>query len=96
MSYRADKQVIDTHTGHTNTQTQTTTIPEVQNWPRAIKIKYWLEMFTKIFPRTKPYVIYKYLKILNTGYVCITAIAHRIYSGKYPDVMITTRDRKLK
>ena len=36
MSYRADKQVIDTHT-HTLTDTQTgaMTIPEGQNWPRV-------------------------------------------------------------
>ena len=35
-----DKQVIDTHTdtrthGHTDTQTQATTIPEGQNWPQV-------------------------------------------------------------
>ena len=36
MSYRADKQVIDTHT-HTDTQTQVMTIPEGQNWPRVEK-----------------------------------------------------------
>ena len=40
MSYCADKPVIDTHTdtrthGHTDTQTQATTIPEGQNWPRV-------------------------------------------------------------
>ena len=41
MSYRADKQVIDTHTDtHTLTDTQTgaMTIPEGQNWPR-VKIR---------------------------------------------------------
>ena len=32
-SYRADKEVIDTHT-----QTQATTIPGGQNWPRVIKM----------------------------------------------------------
>ena len=38
MSYRADKQVIDTHTHtdtRTDTQTQAMTIPEDQNWPRV-------------------------------------------------------------
>ena len=36
MSYRADKQVIDTHTHtRTGTQTQAMTIPEDQNWPRV-------------------------------------------------------------
>ena len=38
MSYRADKQVIDTHTHtdtRTDTQTQEMTIPEGQNWPRV-------------------------------------------------------------
>ena len=34
MSYRTDKQVIDTHT-RTDTQTQAMTIPEGQNWPRV-------------------------------------------------------------
>ena len=34
MSYRADKQVIDTHT-LTDTQTGAMTIPEGQNWPRV-------------------------------------------------------------
>ena len=34
-SYRADKQVITAHTdGRTHRQTQATTIPEGQNWPR--------------------------------------------------------------
>ena len=42
MSYRADKQVIDTHTHRhadrwTDTQTQAMTIPEGQNWPRIKK-----------------------------------------------------------
>ena len=36
MSYRADKQVLTAHTdGHTDRQTQATTIPEGQNWPRV-------------------------------------------------------------
>ena len=36
MSYRADKQVITAHTdGRTHRQTQPTTIPEGQNWPRV-------------------------------------------------------------
>ena len=35
MSYRADKQVIDTHT-LTDTQTGAMTIPEGQYWPRVI------------------------------------------------------------
>ena len=34
MSYRADMQVIDTHT-LTDTQTWAMTIPEGQNWPRV-------------------------------------------------------------
>ena len=34
MSYRADKQVIDTHT-LADTQTGAMTIPEGQNWPRV-------------------------------------------------------------
>ena len=37
MSYRADKQVITAHTdGRTHRQTQATTIPEGQNWPRVM------------------------------------------------------------
>ena len=36
MSYRAYKQVIDTHT-LTDTQTGAMTIPEGQNWPRVMK-----------------------------------------------------------
>ena len=42
MSYRVDKQVIDTHTDtHTLTDTQTgaMTIPEGQNWPRVKNAK---------------------------------------------------------
>ena len=44
MSYRADKQVIDTHT-LTDRQTWDMTIPEGQNWPRVtsswlLQIKY--------------------------------------------------------
>ena len=36
VSYRADKHVIDAHPdGHTDRQTQATTIPESQNWPRV-------------------------------------------------------------
>ena len=36
MSYRADKLVIDTRTDtHTHRQTQATTIPEGQYWPRV-------------------------------------------------------------
>ena len=36
MSYRADKQMIDTHTQTlTDTQTGAMTIPEGQNWPRV-------------------------------------------------------------
>ena len=36
MSYRADKLVIDARTnGHTHRQTQATTIPEGQYWPRV-------------------------------------------------------------
>ena len=34
MSYRPDKQVIDTHT-LTDTQTWAMTIPEGRNWPRV-------------------------------------------------------------
>ena len=34
MSYRADNQVIDTHT-QTDTQIQAMTLPEGQNWPRV-------------------------------------------------------------
>ena len=38
MSYRADKQVIATHTqGHTDPQAQAITIPEGQNWQRVIQ-----------------------------------------------------------
>ena len=45
MSYCADKQVITAHTdGQTHRQTQATTIPEGQNWPR---VKTHLKMFTK-------------------------------------------------
>ena len=44
MSYRADKQVIDTHT-LTDTQTGAMTIPECQNWPRVI-------MYQVNMPRT--------------------------------------------
>ena len=37
MRYRADKHVVTAHTdGHTDSQTQATTIPESQNWPRVI------------------------------------------------------------
>ena len=36
MSYRADKHVVTAHTdGHTDRQTEATTIPEGQNWPRV-------------------------------------------------------------
>ena len=36
MSYRADKLVIDARTDtHTDRQTQATTIPEGQYWPRV-------------------------------------------------------------
>ena len=35
MSYRADKQVIDTHTHWQDTQTGAMTIPEGQNWSRV-------------------------------------------------------------
>ena len=36
MSYRADKKVLTAHTdGHTDRQTQATTIPKGQNWPRV-------------------------------------------------------------
>ena len=50
MSYRADKQVLTAHTGgrtdgHTDRQTQATTIPEGQNWPRVKMrvLKYYVE-----------------------------------------------------
>ena len=36
MSYHADKKVLTAHTdGHTDRQTQATTIPKGQNWPRV-------------------------------------------------------------
>ena len=41
MSYRADKLRVDAHT-RTHRQTQATTIPEVQNWPRVIKC--WMNL----------------------------------------------------
>ena len=47
MSYRADKQVIDTHT-LTDTQTGAMTIPEGQNWPRIkIALQDLLEIWKK-------------------------------------------------
>ena len=37
MSYRADKHVVTAYTdGHTDRQTQATTIPEGQNWPQVM------------------------------------------------------------
>ena len=51
MSYRTDKQVIDTHTDtRTDTQTQAMTIPEGQNWPR-VKMA-WYQMGYKLFPKS--------------------------------------------
>ena len=50
MSYHADKLVIDARTDkHTDRQTQTTTIPEGQNWPRVkIKLNFkWID-FTSV------------------------------------------------
>ena len=41
MSYRAEKQVIDTHTRiHGQTQTQAMTIPESQNWTRVKMLRF--------------------------------------------------------
>ena len=41
MSYRADKLVIDARTDtHIDRQTQATTIPEGQNWPRVKRKRY--------------------------------------------------------
>ena len=47
--YRADKQVIDTHT-LTDIQTWAVTIPEGQNWPR-VKITLACEMMTSLWVR---------------------------------------------
>ena len=44
LSYRADKQVIDTHR-HTHGHTEPKTIPEGQNWPRG-KIHGLLSIYT--------------------------------------------------
>ena len=39
MSYRVDKHVVTAHTdGHTDRQTQATTIPEGQNWPQVKRV----------------------------------------------------------
>ena len=49
MSYRADKQVLTAHRrtdGRTDTQTQATSIPEGQNWPR-VTIHYALFIHAK-------------------------------------------------
>ena len=49
MSYRADKQVITAHTdGRTHRQTQATTIPEGQNWPRVKIVSEFLSIDTNV------------------------------------------------
>ena len=99
MSYRADKQVIGAHTdGHTDKQTQATTIPEGQNWPRVKKRKHNNEHLSQVCVNWMSFIGYvNTLRVIFSYFVSnLTIVSGCYYQQESLALVIAWRPESAK